>query len=641
MSTAPRRWAPTAIVVAAVGAAVAIPLTLGIGTDTAAAVDGHLEVFPTCDALTDYAVTAAIENMDTAVPPPMSTTGTADTSQRSAGAAEAATPSHSTTNVQIAGIDEPDMVKTDGKWIYAIADDTLYAVDTTGATPRVATSIDFPDGFESSDLILSGNRLLVIGNAFSGRSIPPTGAAPTTSRQYTGTRRTVMLNVDVSTPGQMRIIDRLATSSTYETARLSDGTVRVVLSGPTPSYPTSYRSGLTGAIDNALAMRELKTMSASDWLPSYQTQDADGNATSKEVTVPCKTVSRPAGDAVSPRTVTVLTIDPAKGIDPVDQDTLMGAATTTMMSPDNLYLTSTTRQTGKTQAQTRIHVLDVSRPNVTSYRATGTVDGYLLNQFSLDEHDGVLRVATTRQENRPVPTDVVMDEPPLRPGTDSAVTTMRVSGRTLEKLGEVTGLGQDERIYSVRFMGERAYVVTFRQTDPLYAIDLSDPSNPRETGELKINGYSAYLHPVDETHIIGVGQDATDTGRRLGTQVSLFDVSDPASPKRVAQWTAPNSSSGVDWDHHAFLWWNPTSTAVIPVRQYGRDQYGETSAVALKVENGTMNATDLRQSPYPTGPSSPIQRSLAIGDTLYTLSKDGLVARDLSTLDNGTWVSLD
>ena len=129
------------------------------------------------------------------------------------------------------------------------------------------------------------------------------------------------------------------------------------------------------------------------------------------------------------------------------------------------------------------------------------------------------------------------------------------------------GLGKGERIYAVRFLGDAGYVVTFRQVDPLYTLDLSRPGTPRVVGELKIPGYSAYLHPVGEDLLIGVGQDATAEGRQLGTQVSLFDVSNLASPARLDQRKlAAAGSSEAEWDHHAFLWWAPAKLAVIPLR---------------------------------------------------------------------------
>ncbi|MDH3189028.1 MAG: beta-propeller domain-containing protein, partial [Acidimicrobiia bacterium] len=281
---------------------------------------------------------------------------------------------------------------------------------------------------------------------------------------------------------------------------------------------------------------------------------------------------------------------------------------------------------------TDIHKFDISDPAVTSYLATGTVDGYLLNQFAMDEHDGLLRVASTTS--------------PSWWGSgfesESLVSVLEDSGDgSLVEIGSVDGLGETEQIYSVRFMGDMAYVVTFRQTDPLYTIDLSDPAHPRVAGELKILGYSAYLHPVGDGLILGVGQDATDTGRVQGTQLSLFDVSDPSSPVRVDQVTlSEGSSSQAEYDHHAFLYWEPAGLAVVPIQQWNWDDEKEEvffGAVGFSVEGDEL--TEVRRFSHPGGDSNEwdyraqITRSIVIGERLYTISAKGILASDLGTLD--------
>jgi outer membrane protein assembly factor BamB len=177
--------------------------------------------------------------------------------------------------------------------------------------------------------------------------------------------------------------------------------------------------------------------------------------------------------------------------------------------------------------QTQIHRFDISRPGAPRYVASGEVSGRLLNQYSLSDYAGYLRVATTTG-------DALADEP----GDSNAVSTSSSSvyvlrADTLTKVGELDGLGERQRIYAVRFIGALAYVVTFQQMDPLYTLDLRDPTAPRIAGTLELTGYSAYLHPAADRTLIGVGQEATAQGRPLGTQISLFDVSNPASPRRL------------------------------------------------------------------------------------------------------------
>ena len=169
---------------------------------------------------------------------------------------------------------------------------------------------------------------------------------------------------------------------------------------------------------------------------------------------------------------------------------------------------------------TAIHKFDISSPLRTEYRGSGTVSGYLLSQWSLSEYRGVLRVVST--------------ETPAWWGngreSESFLTTLRQRGGELVQAGRIGGLGKGERVYAVRFAGDVGYAVTFRQIDPLYTLDLAVPERPRVLGELKIPGYSAYLHPVGEDLLLGIGQDATDEGRPLGTQVSSSTSPTCAAP---------------------------------------------------------------------------------------------------------------
>jgi uncharacterized secreted protein with C-terminal beta-propeller domain len=257
----------------------------------------------------------------------------------------------------------------------------------------------------------------------------------------------------------------------------------------------------------------------------------------------------------------------------------------------------------------------------------------------MDEHEGALRVATTTS-----PDGWDGDE-----DSESRITVLMQSGETLSTVGIVDGLGKTEQIYSVRFMGDVGYVVTFRQTDPLYTIDLSDPSAPEMMGELKIPGYSAYLHPVGEGLVMGVGQDATDTGQVLGTQVSIFDVSDLANPERVDTFTlSEGTNSQVEYDHHAFLYWD--GLTVIPVQKYWWDESTEKEemfmgAIALRVgESGELE--DLGEIVHPGGDKSDwdwdaqILRSAVIGEFVYTISADGVLKSDLGSLEDVAWLDL-
>ncbi|HET7713724.1 MAG TPA: beta-propeller domain-containing protein, partial [Patescibacteria group bacterium] len=225
--------------------------------------------------------------------------------------------------------------------------------------------------------------------------------------------------------------------------------------------------------------------------------------------------------------------------------------------------------------------------------------------------------------------------------SESFVTVLALEDGRLNKIGELTGLGKTEQIYSVRFIGDRGYVVTFRQTDPLYVIDLSDPKNPTVSGELKIPGFSSYLHPVGENLLLGVGQDATEEGRVQGSQISLFDVSDPKNPTRTSQLSLGGGSSEIQYDHHAFLFWQKTGLAVIPHQSFGPEG-PFIGATAATIQPGT-GLIELGRTLQPTGDQDlwrgQIRRSMIIGNSLYTISEVGVEALDPSTLASKTWVA--
>jgi hypothetical protein len=266
-----------------------------------------------------------------------------------------------------------------------------------------------------------------------------------------------------------------------------------------------------------------------------------------------------------------------------------------------------------------------------SYIASGEVPGQLLNQFSMSEYNGDLRVATTTfpWSTEQTPT--------------SAVRILRPDGNELVQIGMVDGLGNNEQIYAVRFLGTQGYVVTFHQTDPLFVLDLSDPTAPALTGELKIPGYSAYLHPVGDGLLLGVGQDASQEGQAQGTQLSLFDVHDPANPQRLSTLSI-GGYSDAEWDHHAFLFWPQDGTIVLPVSP-GWNNCGPVTCLAGGLPNSSggvvvaqLQGTTLVGRGVIAGSSTsngcwnPLQRSVAIGSELVTIGADEMQFTDRATL---------
>jgi uncharacterized secreted protein with C-terminal beta-propeller domain len=517
--------------------------------------------------------------------------------------AAAPPPAFSGTNVHEQGADEPDLIKTDGRRIVTVARGILRVIDvaTHRETGRVSLGVGVADELQ---LLLSGDSALVLVPANHSRPFVTEKPAP-------GSDGPQVLLVDLT--GAPTVVSTYRGDGTLVDARMTGSTARVVLRStaritfPDRPYDTPEKKLLAenrDAIDDA---------PDSAWLPRWEVTDRTGTTKGQ---VDCGRVSRPA-DYSGGTMVSVLTFDltrPALGSgDPV---TVMADSDQVYATPDSLYLAHDDRwrydlfpgrRADRQRQRTELFKFALAANQPPVYRASGTVPGYLLNQYAMSEWDGHLRIATTD-------------------GADdaSAVRVFADRDGKLVQTGIVDGLGKGEQIYSVRFIGDRGYVVTFRQTDPLYSLDLSNPAKPAVTGELKITGYSSHLQPVGPDRLVGIGQEADNNGRTQGLQASLFDVADPANPKRLAQYHLPGAYSNAEYDPHALLWWPATQLLVVPVESRG--------ALTLRVTDDLTPAERLDQPA--------LLRSLVVGSELWTLSKTGLRASDLSTMDQRAWVPL-
>ncbi len=535
-------------------------------------------------------------------------------------------------------------MKTDGRTIFSIAGGRLEAVDVTGAAPRPLGGIDL-NRMTPSGLILVGDRLLVLGDSgaphlLDGSSTRRLAGAFVTPSWIPST---VLVQLDVSVPARPRVITRMRADGRLVSARRTGETVRVVLASSPVRLPLvgpRANGGAAARSATRINRRVLVRANASAWVPRLTIRQVVSRTTVRRAAAGCRAVSRPA-DFSGLGMVDVLTLDASDTLTLTDSDAILTDAEIVYASPTAMYVATTrwaSPQARSAQSPPRgstlIHKLDTSDPTRTRYLGSGTVRGYLLNQFSMSENEGVLRTASTDEPewwspsgSRPAP-------------SESFVTTLAERDGSLATLGRVGGLGRGERIYAVRFLGTRGYVVTFRRTDPLYALDLADPAHPTLRGALEIPGFSSYLHPIDENTLIGVGQAADSGGRTQGTQVSLFDVSDPGSPRRIARRALDTAWSEAESDHHAFLYWAPTRTLVLPVQSYG-DPLGPTflGAVGLTVERET-GITPIARVRHPDERSggSPVRRSVVVGESVYTISDTGLMASALPTLEPRGWV---
>ncbi|MFC3894694.1 beta-propeller domain-containing protein [Lentzea rhizosphaerae] len=542
---------------------------------------------------------------------------------------------HSTTNVHEQGVDEPDIVKTDGKRVFSIADGKLRVIDV--ASKAITGVVDLGER-RASQLLVSGDRALVVTEnpvPIMEKMLPPDRPS------FAPEAGTELVLVDLKAQKE---ISSLKTDGFYLDARQVGGTARVVVRSQ-PRISWVYPDQTTNEAGALRRNKEiLQNEPISSWLPRYELNE--NGAKSSGTLVDCANVSRPsAPSATSMLTVLTFQLSGQLGTgQPVsivaDGDTVYGTGTNLYIADDHRLLPELPgRPPVQRPITTAIHQFDISQAGPPKHVASGDVNGTLLNQYSLSEHEGVLRVATTTgTETRccwRMPTDIVPQQQ-QQPPSESFVTTLRRDGNKLAKAGEVGGLGKGERIYSVRFIGKTGYVVTFRQTDPLYTLDLSDPKQPRVTGELKITGYSAYLHPAGDGKLIGVGQEATEQGRTTGTQVSLFDVSNPASPQRLAQYHLPNSSSEAQFDPHAFLYWPQDGTLVIPVSTYKTNH--EVSSLVLRVEGNQLREAGKIVEPQSQNQYGGARRTVVIGDQLWSVSNAGVQINARNGLAQQAWL---
>ena len=581
------------------------------------------------------------------------------TSAGSAGDADATVnEDFSGTNVQELGIDEPDVVKSDGKRLFVVVGTELWAYDITQRVPKLLSKL----GLEGAggELLLRGDRILLLGRqpqaapAAATRAqsadpaVPPTPApAPTVAPPPPVVGSSVpapgpapvarLAEIDARNAAAMKIVRTMEVPGNVISARLTRGTIRVILSSPAalPDALTPPATPTAPEVDAAYRSAT-KQLGKRAFVPRTTLESRRTDRTFRRDLVPCDDVRHPARYA-GLDLLTVLTVDFDEGLFNVDRDAVMAGAQVVYASEGSLYVASTRALDLDAPSDvprsitSEIHRFDTTKDGETEYLGTGTVPGYVLNQYALSEHEGDLRVATTQV---PLWVPGAVQATP----SESHVTVLRPEGRSLRQVGQVSGLGKTERIYAARFIGDQGYVVTFRQTDPLYTIDLSDPTAPKVTGELKISGYSAYLHPIGDGLLLGVGRDNDPKGWGLGAQVSVFDVSNPAAPTRLHQQMIGNGTLGAEFDPHAFLWWPARTLALIPYNGWDTKTYRSASAAIGFTATRQGLSESGRITHGPDWDHGRIVRSMIVGDRVITVSELGVSANGLSDFAQLGWL---
>ena len=496
------------------------------------------------------------------------------------------TSNESGTNVQELGVDESDAVKVAGSLLLRLREGELLAYDVSGDAPTLLSSTRLDDargngwlGDPGGEMVFVDGRAVVLGSSDDGLT-------------------TTVTTVDLSDPTSPAVVDTTTVAGRATAVRLHGDVVRVVLQNGLPELDFSYPDGAFGELRSRLRNRSLvRDTTLADWLPTI-----DGDPA-----VDCSDVAVPEDDELALGTTTLLALDPAS---PTTRTTTAVATSSQIayFSEDHFYLAASAPQWGgwtdcidcgigfaRPSGTTPIFAFALDGTTAT-YVASGEVEGTVADRWSMDAVDGSLRVAVG---------------PSSETGDFNSVVTLREDGSSLVEDGRVDDLGVGEEIKSVRWFDDLAIVVTFRQTDPLYAVDLTDPAAPRLIGELKIPGYSEYLHPLGEHRLIGVGQDASDQGVVRGAQAALFDVTDLTDPRQlsVVRYDA-DTQAGAATDPRQFTWLPDRRTALTVVSQGWTGTTGWVSVLSLddgsmtnrmvEVEHGT-DVADVRLVPLATG----------------------------------------
>lgn len=472
-----------------------------------------------------------------------------DTASGSAPMEAASEANVSETNVQVQGVDEADLVKTDGTYIYQASENNIMIIKGVPADKMsIHAKIEFDGTFHPAELYLHNNSLVVIGHSYMepsshGSSTPHSGRVEIMPMMGEGTKAVIY---DISDPASPKKSREILLEGSYSSSRITGGFLYMVTSQHPPIWI-------------------LEETPEADLRPRYMDSAEDNDLKPVDYTDIRYFPGSPETNYLMIAAVNLEKQDEKAAI-----STYLGSSGSMYMSKEHLYIGVAEYgvrgpamlgvPAGNTN--TDLYKFSIDGTDVTFQRSV-KIPGTILNQFSMDEYNGHFRVATTIGNS--------WDE------AKQSTNTLFIFNEKLEKVGELDQLAKGERIYSARFMKDRIYLVTFKQTDPLFVIDAKDPAAPKVLGELKIPGFSNYLHPYDDNHLIGFGYETKISQHgpgfiRDGVKISVFDVSDVSKPKEKFKEIIGSSStySPLNHDHKALLFDKERNLFAFPVHVFER-----------------------------------------------------------------------
>jgi len=584
----------------------------------------------------------------------------------------------SDTNTQVADVDEADIVKVgeEGLKLYVIRGNGFYEFDSwpPAETSKIA-DLEIEGG--AMEMFVEGTRAVVFSNVYDvpalddgslcqGYGYPVPELADFAGPYYCGRPFVKITVIDLAgdTP---RAVREIYVDGWYNSSRRHDSIVRAVIQssmqrpGTVPNlydflynqgeYPQTREAEILLARAWATKAKEaIRTTTLDDWVPVWG-ERIDGEI--RQQPVQCTDFYSPAPGLTDYGLTQIVGIDMSNDSSPAITS-ILGQATQVYANAQALILAQPDWawfEHETTTDRTAVHRFAVSfEGQRTPYEGSGFVQGIVNDQFSIDERDGVIRLATTRTSWPDRNTDPGAPDVWIPPTTDNLVSTMKLNGSALELLGSTPPLAEGERIFSARFVGDLGYVVTFRQVDPLFAIDLSDPANPKVLGELKIPGFSDYMHPLGDHHLLTIGRDIDEvTQQDNGTALQIFDVSDPTKPVLAHKALVGAGFSEANQNHKAFNFYADKGLLAFPFVSYEGDfsstlELWDVSAEAGFNRRGAVDHSDLVLDdcggvPYPLadfyyycGYQPQITRGVFIDEFIYSISYGGVRVHDVNDL---------